>query len=94
MEEKLIGGSHKIVINNRKTSVLTGVTDVVSFDVKEVLLETTQGALTIKGSNLHVSRLVLEKGEVDLEGKIDSVTYSETKAGGKQGESLFTRMFK
>ncbi len=94
MEEKQIGGAHKIVINNRKTSVLTGITDVVSFDVKEVLLETTQGALTIKGSDLHVSRLVLEKGEVDLDGKIDSFTYSEAKAGGKQGESLFTRMFK
>lgn len=94
MEEKQIGGAHRIVINNRKTSVLTGITDVVSFDVKEVLLETTQGALTIKGNDLHVSRLVLEKGEVDLDGKIDSFTYSETKLGGKQGESLFTRMFK
>lgn len=94
MEEKQIGGAHKIVINNRRSSILTGITDVVSFDVKEVLLETTQGALTIKGSDLHVSRLVLEKGEVDLDGKIDSFTYSESKTGGKQGESLFTRMFK
>ncbi len=94
MEEKQIGGAHKIVINNRRSSILTGITDVVSFDVKEVLLETTQGALTIKGSDLHVSRLVLEKGEVDLDGKIDSFIYSESKTGGKQGESLFTRMFK
>lgn len=94
MEEKQISGAHKLVIHNRKSCVLTGITDVVAFDVKEVQLATTQGMLSIKGSGLHVSRLVLEKGEVDLEGKIDSFVYSEMKTGGKQGESLFTRMFK
>ncbi len=94
MEERQTGGTHKIVINQRKSGVITGIKDVVSFDEKEVLLETTQGMLSIKGSELHVSRLVLEKGEVDLDGKIDSFAYSEKRAGGKQGESLFTRMFK
>ncbi len=94
MEEKQIGGAHKIVINNRKSGVITGIKDVVAFDEKEVLLETTQGMLTIKGNALHVSRLVLEKGEVDLDGKVDSFTYSEKGMSGKQGESLFSRMFK
>ena len=32
--------------------------------------------LMIRGSDLHVNRLTLEKGEVDVEGKIDSLTYS------------------
>lgn len=94
MEEKQLGGAHKVVINHRKNGIISGITDVVAFDVKEVILETTQGALTIKGSDLHVSRLVLEKGEIELDGKIDSFTYSESRSGGKQGESLFTRMFK
>lgn len=94
MEEKQIGGAHKITISNRKGTTLTGITDVVSFDVKEILLETTQGMLAIKGNDLHVSRLVLEKGEVDLDGRVDSLSYSEARSGGKQGESLLARMFK
>ena len=48
--------NHKLVINNRKTSTVTGVTDVLSFDLNEILLETEQGMLMVKGANLHVNR--------------------------------------
>ena len=33
---------HKLVINNRKTSMVTGVLDVLTFDLNEILLETEQ----------------------------------------------------
>ena len=94
MEERAAGGSHKIVVSNRRNGVLNGVLDVLSFDVGEVLLETEQGMLMIKGSDLHVSRLTLEKGEIDIEGKIDSLTYSDVKPSAKQGESLLGRLFR
>ena len=32
--------AHKLVVNNRKTSMVTGVLDVLSFDLNEILLET------------------------------------------------------
>ena len=67
---------HKLMLTNRKTCTINGVADVLSFDLNEVLLETDQGMLMIKGSDLHVSRLTLEKGEVDIDGKVDSLTYS------------------
>ena len=47
--------AHKIIINNRKTSVVTGVLDVLSFDLNEILLETEQGMLMVKGSDIHDS---------------------------------------
>ena len=94
MEEKQVRGPHKLVINNRQTSLVTGVLDVLSFDLNEVLLETEQGMLMVKGSDLHVNRLSLEKGEVDLSGTIDSIAYSEIHAGGKQGENLFAKLFR
>ena len=50
--------------------------------------------LMIKGADLHVSRLTLEKGEVDIDGKIDSLTYSENMSMGHKAESLFARLFK
>mgnify|MGYP002518278336 CR=1 FL=1 len=74
--------------------MVTGVLDVLAFDLNEVLLETEQGMLNVKGKDLHVNRLNLEKGEVDIEGRIDSLTYSEVKSPGKQAESFLGRLFK
>ena len=51
--------------------------------------------LMIRGSELHVSRLTLEKGEVDIDGRIDSLTYSEqTASTGSKAESLLSRLFR
>lgn len=94
MEEKQTQRAHKLVINNRKTSLVTGVLDVLSFDLNEVLLETEQGMLMVKGADLHVNRLSLEKGEVDLSGTIDSIAYSNTQAGGKQSENFLSKLFR
>ena len=85
---------HKVVLTDRGICNISGVCDVLSFDVAEVLLETEQGMLMIKGNDLHVSRLMLDKGEVDVDGKIDSLTYSANTGYGGKGESLFTRLFK
>ena len=95
MEERTgTGSGHKIMISNRKSGVLNGVIDVLSFDVGEILLETELGMLMIKGNDLHVNRLTLEKGEIDIEGKIDSLTYSDVKSSAKQNESLLRRLIK
>ncbi len=94
MEERQIPKAHKMVINNRKTSMVTGVLDVLAFDLNEVLLETEQGMLMVKGKDLHVNRLTLEKGEVDLAGQIDSVAYSDVQAQSKKGDSFFVKLFK
>lgn len=85
---------HKLMLNNRKSCTISGVSDVLSFDLGEVLLETDQGMLMIKGSDLHVNRLTLEKGEVDIDGKIDSLTYSESAGYMAKGESLLSKLFK
>ena len=89
------GRAHKVAMSNRRTCGITGVNDVLSFDVHEILLETEQGMLMIKGQELHVSRLMLDKGEVDIDGRIDSFTYSDV-AGGAPGksESLLSRLFR
>lgn len=85
---------HKLILNNRRSCNLTGVNDVLSFDEHEIILETEQGMLMIKGMELHVNRLMLDKGEVDVDGRIDSFTYSEQSAMSTKGESLLSRLFK
>lgn len=94
MEEKQVRGPHKLVVNNRKTSLVTGVLDVLSFDLNEILLETEQGMLMVKGTDMHVNRLNLEKGEVDLSGNIDSVAYSDVHKQSKSGESFLGKLFR
>lgn len=94
MEERTPQHVHKLVITNRKTSMVTGVIDVLSFDLNEVLLETEQGMMMVKGTDLHVNRLSLEKGEVDLSGNIDSVSYSDVQSSIKHQENLFSKLFR
>ena len=88
------GAIHQLNLRDRKTGMMTGIVDVISFDSQQILLETTQGMLMIKGKELHVSRLCLEKGEVDIEGMMDSLVYTD---GGtyarKQKGSLMKRLF-
>ena len=94
MEENKLTKSHKIVITNRKGGNFTGVLDVISFDISEILLETEQGMLNVKGKDLHVNRLNLEKGEVDIEGMIDVLSYSQVPISAKKSENLFGKWFK
>ena len=88
------GRAHKVTITNRRTCSINGVNDVLSFDVHEILLETEQGMLMIKGDELHVNRLTLDKGEVDIDGKIDSFTYSQAAGGAHKNESLLSKLFR
>lgn len=85
---------HKMTMTNRKSCAVNGVKDVLSFDIHEILLETEQGMLMIKGDDLHVSRLTLEKGEVDVDGRIDSFTYSDAINSGHKSESLLSKLFR
>jgi sporulation protein YabP len=94
MEEKQQQKNHKVSINSRNSATITGVNDVLSFDAGEVLLETELGILMLRGNDLHVNRLTLEKGEVDVDGRIDSLTYSDTNTYSKSGESFISRLFK
>ena len=84
---------HKIVMVNRKNCLLSGICDVIAFDEKEVVLETQMGTLLIKGDNMHIKRLTLDQGEVDIDGSIDAYLYSGKKVR-EEKESLFGRLFR
>ena len=94
MDEKTGMRPHKMIFQNRQAGNLTGIRDVVSFNENQVVLDTDMGLLTIKGKELHINRLTLEKGEVDMDGTVDSLVYSSNESVRKSGESLFNRLFK
>ena len=74
--------NHKLILNNRKAGLVTGVLDVLSFN------------LMVRGTDLHVNRVNLEKGEIDLSGNIDSISYSDIHSTAKQAGSLFEKLFR
>ena len=82
------------MVQGRKAAELTGVKEVVSFDAKEVVLSTTMGALVIHGNDLFVKRLTVEKGEVDLEGQVDSFIYTDKPGKAGEGDTLLKRLFR
>lgn len=94
MEENTIVKSHKLVLSNRHTGSFTGILDVLSFDLSEVLLETEMGMLHIKGKDLHVNRLNLEKGEADIEGEIDAMTYSAVPTMVQRQDGFLGKLFR
>ena len=93
MEEKVGNISHKLILDNRIEASVTGVKDVISFDEKEILLQTADGKLQIRGSGLHVKGLNLEKGEAALAGHVDSLVYL-SKDSVRKEEPLLKRMFR
>ncbi len=93
-EKKAAAEQHLLLLHDRKNGSLTGVREVISFDENQVVLDTEMGLLTVKGKDLHLSRLTLEKGEADLDGSVDSLVYSSNEAYRRSGESFFARLFK
>lgn len=94
MEEKIVNKTHKVVLTNRKAGSFAGILDVISFDIAEILLETEMGMLHVKGKDLHVNRLNLEKGEVDIEGTIEALSYTQVPVSMKKGDGFMGKWLK
>ena len=86
MEEKQSAGIHRVLLENRKKAVITGVQEIHSFNENEVLLLSEAGKILLKGEQLHVRNLNLEKGDAEVEGRVDSLSYL-TRNAHKKDES-------
>ncbi len=93
MSENLQRNDHKLEMFSRSELKLCGVYDVHSFNEEGILLETSQGLLTVGGENLHITKLNLEAGEVALKGEINMLLYNDEEATQAKG-SVFSRLFK
>lgn len=75
MEE--MNGNHNAVLENRKKLLLTGVTDVESFNEREIMLYTELGELSVRGENLHINEMSLENGDLSVEGNVSELVYGD-----------------
>ena len=77
-------------MENRNNLVLSGVKEVDNYDENTVDLYTEMGRLIIKGENLNIKKLNLDFGDLEIDGKISSLTYS----GEKTKSGIFSKFFK
>ncbi len=82
---------HNCILEDRKVLSVSGVSNVGSFDEETIVAVTSCGELTVRGQNLHITKLSLEIGELSIEGSINSLQYADVleKSGG-----FFSKVFR
>jgi len=80
-------------MKGRKQLDITGVKHVESFDNEEFLLETVMGFLAIRGQNLQMKNLDVDKGIVSIKGKIYDLVYLDENHGEK-AKGFFSKLFR
>lgn len=80
---------HRVVLEGRKRLVVTGVSEVLSFEEDGALLRTAGGTLAVRGAGLQLKQLTPDGGQICVEGTLDGVFYE-----GKPREGGFwARLF-
>lgn len=84
---------HRLSMNDRAWMHISGVLEVISFDPEEIILDTEEGRMQINGTGLQVKQLVIENGELEIEGRPDSISYTDVKKPVTTS-SIFSRIFR
>ena len=85
-----VAAYHRLQLEGREKLSVSGVEDVVRFDENCSVTTTSAGTLIITGEELHIGKLSLDGGEMQVDGRIDAVTYEDTEV--RQG-SFLSRLF-
>lgn len=84
---------HDVIMRGRRPLDITGVKQVESFDNEEFLLETVMGFLAIRGQNLQMKNLDVDKGIVSIKGKVFDLVYIDDQNGDK-AKGFFSKLFR
>ncbi|EDL63274.1 sporulation protein YabP [Bacillus sp. SG-1] len=84
---------HDVMMRGRRLLDITGVKQVESFDNEEFLLETVMGFLSVRGQNLQMKNLDVDKGIVSIKGKVFDIVYLDEQSGEK-AKGFFSKLFR
>lgn len=80
---------HSISLSEREKMSVSGVLDVSGFDESIIILSTAQGELTVRGEGLHIDRIDLDTGRLEVQGRVQELRYDES----APKNSLWSRLF-
>ena len=72
-----LSAPHHMVIEERKSLMVSWVEDVERFDETTIVLSTSKGAMVVSGENLHIEKLSLDGGDLKVEGRVNALLYGE-----------------
>ncbi len=85
---------HNMILENRKKLSVSGIEEVESFNEEEIILRTSRhGVLVIKGERLHINKLNVDTGDVNIVGTVTAMDYIDDSLKEK-GPGLFARLFR
>ena len=87
MEEKM----HKLILDNRRDLILSGVTEVDSSEDKKISLKTVLGDMVVEGRDLRILNLDLANGDAAIGGRIDALIYAGSD-GAEKNRAKRTRL--
>ena len=70
----------RIELSGRDSLTVSGVEDVDRFDETEIVMNTSLGVLVVTGDSLHIGKLSLDGGELQVDGRVEALTYEEQQA--------------
>lgn len=86
---------HQLTLRHRESMSVEGVLNVESFDNQQVLLETDQGMMIVRGDDLHIKELNLEGGSLLVDGFVTSIEYTGDGPRKKaKAKGLLGKLFK
>jgi len=80
---------HGLNLEGRSRLSISGVEDVSGFDETLVVLTTAQGELSVRGRELHIERIDLDAGQLELRGHVQELSYDEP----SKSSSVWSRLF-
>ncbi|SIT93351.1 sporulation protein YabP [Edaphobacillus lindanitolerans] len=83
-------GDHVVTMRNRKRMDLTSVKTIDRFDQEEFLVRTSQGQLQIRGEELRIVHLDVDKGLLTLEGNVKTLHYDDEDGHSR---NILTKLF-
>lgn len=92
IDEKNQKTVHNVIMENRKSLTISGVTDVDSFDERCISLYTQMGELVIRGRDLHINSMSVETGDMTIDGDIWALNYGDKDKRGTV--SLLGKLFR
>ncbi len=83
--------THNLILENRNILNITGVTEVSVFDEEKITIITEIGEMNIVGYDLHINEFSHETGDLNIDGEIQSLSYTDT---AKKEGGFFGRLFR
>lgn len=89
-----IENNNEILLKNRKLLELKGIKKLESLNPNEFYIITGLGDLVVKGENLEMQQLDIDKGNLWISGLVYSIEYLDTPKEKTKNKNIIGKIFK